>query len=180
MQPFRSIVCEGFSAMKSIRRSGPLWTFVFAASVHAANPHDGDELVVTSTPLHENALEVAQPASVLAGDELRRRIAASLGETLSRELGISSAYFGPAAAQPVIRGLSGYRVQVLQDGAAALDVSTLSQDHAVSVESVVSRQIEIVKGPATLLYGSGAAGGLINVVTGRIPNKRALAPISGA
>lgn len=130
-----------------------------------------EEVVVTSTALHENPLDVAQPTSVISGDELHRQVAASLGETLSGELGVSSTYFGPAASQPVIRGLGGYRVQILQDGAAALDASSLSQDHAVSIESVVSQQIEVIKGPAALLYGSGAAGGLINVVTSRIPNE---------
>ena len=128
-----------------------------------------EEIVVTSTALRENPLETAQPIAVLGGDELRREAAASLGETLAGELGVSSTYFGPSASRPVIRGLGGYRVQVLQDGAAALDISSLSQDHAVSIESVVAEQIEIIKGPATLLYGSGAAGGLINVVTSRIP-----------
>jgi iron complex outermembrane receptor protein len=124
-------------------------------------------------------LEIAQPTSVLGGDELRRRGAASLGETLTGELGVSSTYFGPNASQPVIRGLGGYRVQVLQDGAASLDVSTLSQDHAVSVESVVSEQIEVIKGPATLLYGSGAAGGLVNIVTNRIPSAPIVSPLKG-
>lgn len=131
-----------------------------------------EEVVVTSTALHENPLDVAQPTAVIGGDDLRRQAAASLGETLAGELGISSTYFGPSASQPVIRGLGGYRVQVLQDGAAALDASSLSQDHAVSIESVVSRQIEVIKGPASLLYGSGAAGGLVNVVTTRIPSAR--------
>lgn len=129
-----------------------------------------EEVVVTSTALRENPLEVAQPTEVVSGDDLRRQVAASLGETLSGELGVSSTYFGPSASQPVIRGLGGYRVQVLQDGAAALDVSSLSQDHAVSIESVVSQQIEIIKGPAALLYGSGASGGLVNVVTTRVPS----------
>lgn len=128
-----------------------------------------EEVIVTSTALRENPLEVAQPTTVLAGDDLRRQIAASLGETLSSELGVSSTYFGPAASRPVIRGLAGYRVQTLQDGLASLDVSGLSQDHAVTLESVVSQQIEIIKGPAALLYGSGAAGGLVNVVSNRIP-----------
>ncbi len=139
-----------------------------------------EEVIVTSSALRENPLEVAQPTNVLSGDELRRQIAASLGDTLSNELGVNSTYFGPSASQPVIRGLGGYRVQVLQDGAAALDVSSLSQDHAVSVESVVSRQLEIVKGPASLLYGSGAAGGLVNVVTSRIPTELPRDPFSGA
>ena len=138
-----------------------------------------EEIVVTSSALRENSLEVAQPTVVLGGDELRRDMAASLGDTLSGELGVNSTYFGPSSSQPVIRGLGGYRVQVLQDGAAALDVSTLSQDHAVSVESVVARQLEVLKGPATLLYGSGAAGGLVNVVTTRIPSTQASAPFNG-
>ena len=80
----------------------------------------------------------------------------------------------------MIRGLGGYRVQTLQDGLASLDVAGLSQDHAVTVESVVSQQIEVIKGPAALLYGSGAAGGLVNVVTNRVPMERAEEPISGA
>src|SRR5262245_4937544 len=128
-----------------------------------------EEVVVTSTALRENPLDVAQPTTVVAGDELHGQVAASVGESLAGQLGVSSTYFGPSASQPVIRGLGGYRVQVLQDGAAALDVSSLSQDHAVSVESVVSQQVEIIKGPAALLYGSGASGGLVNVVTTRIP-----------
>ncbi len=128
-----------------------------------------EEVVVTSTAMRENPLETAQPTAVVAGDELRRQIASSIGETLSKELGLSSTYFGPTASRPVIRGLGGYRVQTLQDGLASLDVAGLSQDHAVTVESVVSQQIEVIKGPASLLYGSGASGGLVNVVTNRIP-----------
>lgn len=128
-----------------------------------------EEVIVTSTALRENPLEVAQPTSVVSGDDLRRQAAASLGETLAKELGMSSTYFGPTASRPVIRGLSGYRVQTLQDGLASLDVSGLSQDHAVTLESVVSQQVEIIKGPAALLYGSGAAGGLVNVVSNRVP-----------
>jgi iron complex outermembrane recepter protein len=150
-----------------------------AAQAHSDEPRV-EEVLVTSTALHENPLEVAQPTSVISGDSLRRQIAASIGETLAGELGVSSTYFGPSASQPVIRGLGGYRVQVLQDGAAALDVSSLSQDHAVSIESVVSQQIEVIKGPAALLYGSGAAGGLVNIVTTRIPQRVADSPISGA
>jgi len=139
-----------------------------------------EEVVVTSTALRENPLEVAQPTTVLAGDDLRRQIAASIGETLSKELGVSSSYFGPAASRPIIRGLGGDRVQVLQDGLASLDVSTLSQDHAVTLESVVSQQVEVIKGPAALLYGSGAAGGLVNIVSNRVPMESVAEPISGA
>jgi iron complex outermembrane receptor protein len=139
-----------------------------------------EEITVTATPLRENPLEVAQPTSVLSGDDLRRRVAGSLGETLSSELGVSSTYFGPTASRPVIRGLGGYRVQTLQDGLASLDVSGLSQDHAVTLESVVSQQIEIIKGPAALLYGSGAAGGLVNIVSNRVPMEMPESVLSGA
>lgn len=139
-----------------------------------------ETVVVTSTALRENPLEVAQPTSVLAGDDLRRQIASSIGETLSGELGVSSTYFGPSASRPVIRGLAGDRVQVLQDGLASLDVSSLSQDHAVTLESVVSQQIEIIKGPAALLYGSGASGGLVNVVSSRVPTEVPEKALTGA
>ncbi len=139
-----------------------------------------EEIIVTSSALRESLLEVAQPTAVVSGDDLRRQIAASIGETLSTQLGVSSSYFGPSASRPIIRGLGGDRVQVLQDGLAALDVSNLSQDHAVTLESIVSQQIEIIKGPAALLYGSGAAGGLVNVVSNRIPMRSAARPLSGA
>lgn len=139
-----------------------------------------EEVVVTSTALRENPLDVAQPTTVVAGDDLRRQIATSLGETLSTELGVSSSYFGPSASRPIIRGLGGDRVQVLQDGIASLDISSLSQDHAVTLESVVSRQIEVIKGPAALLYGSGAAGGLVNVVSNRVPFEVDPDSLSGA
>ncbi len=139
-----------------------------------------EQVVVTATALRENPLDVAQPTTVVAGDELRRQIAGSLGETLSTELGVSSTYFGPTASRPVIRGQAGYRVQTLQDGLASLDVSGLSQDHAVTLESVVSQQMEILKGSAALLYGSGAAGGLVNVVSNRVPMALPDKPLSGA
>lgn len=128
-----------------------------------------EEIVVTSTALRETALEVAQPASVLGGDALRRQIASSLGETIASELGVSATYFGPSSSRPMIRGLGGERVLMLHDGVSALDVSSLSQDHAVTVEAVLADRIEILKGPATLLFGSGAVGGVINVIDGRIP-----------
>lgn len=139
-----------------------------------------EQVIVTATAMRENPLDVAQPASVVSGDDLRRQIAGSLGETLASQLGVSSTYFGPTASRPVIRGLGGYRVQTLQDGLASLDVAGLSQDHAVTLESVVSQQIEIIKGPAALLYGSGASGGLVNVVSNRVPMQLPKEPISGA
>ena len=150
------------------------------ASAHAHAADKVEQVVVTATALRESPLDVAQPASVVSGDDLRRQIAGSLGETLSSQPGVSSTYFGPTASRPVIRGMSGYRVSTLQDGLASLDVSGLSQDHAVTLESVVSQQIEIIKGPAALLYGSGASGGLVNVVSNRVPMTVPDKPLTGA
>lgn len=131
--------------------------------------HAADEVVVTASALRESPLDVAQPVSVLAGEDLRRAMGASLGETVAETPGVTGSYFGAAASRPIIRGQAGERVLMLEDGADALDASALSADHAVSIEGLAADQIEILKGPATLLYGNGAVGGLVNVVTHRVP-----------
>ncbi len=92
---------------------------------------------------------------------------------------MQSSYFGPGVGRPIIRGLDGARVQVLSDGMATGDVSTVSVDHAVSIEPFLADQIEVLKGPATLLYGSGAIGGAVNVVDGRIPERATERPLEG-
>ena len=129
-----------------------------------------EEIVVTASPLRASAIDLAQSAIVLAGDDLRRGIASSIGESLASLPGVSASYFGPRASRPIIRGLSGERVLMLQDGVSALDVSNLSPDHSVAIEDVLAEQVEILKGPTTLLYGSGAVGGVVNVVDGRLPD----------
>lgn len=128
-----------------------------------------DELVVTASPLQPGSEDVMQPVEVLAGEELDARKATTLGETVSRQVGVQSSFFGAGVGRPVIRGQEGARVQVLDGGIGSLDASTVSADHAVSIEPFLADQIEILKGPATLLYGSGAVGGAVNVVDGRIP-----------
>lgn len=153
---------------------------VLACASFSAHASSLEEVVVTATPLRHTALETAQPVAVLSGERLRRELASSIGETLERQLGVSASYFGPTASRPVIRGLSGERVQMLEDGAGALDVSALSEDHAVSVEPLAAERIEIIKGPATLLYGNAAVGGVVNVVTHRIPETSLDAPMQGA
>ncbi|HEY8607389.1 MAG TPA: TonB-dependent receptor [Noviherbaspirillum sp.] len=128
------------------------------------------EVVVTATPF--NAGESAQilvPARVLAGDALRNKLEGSIGDTLANEPGISASAFGAGASRPVIRGLGGPRVRVMQNGMGSADVSAISEDHAAGVDPYSARRIEILRGPAALLYGSGAAGGLVNLVNGRIP-----------
>ncbi len=157
------------------RIAGSAATVALATSVVAAQEpgnvyeeHEIDEIVVEAAPLSRTVSQLAQPTTVLGGDNLTRKQSTSIGETVSQELGVSSSYFGPVASRPVIRGQFGERVRVLTNGLDSLDASALSEDHAVSVNSILAERIEIVRGPATLLYGSGAAGGLVNVVDNRI------------
>ena len=129
--------------------------------------HQIDQIVVTATPLSRTVEDLAQPTSVLHGKELAKKQSTSIGETLSQEPGLSSSYFGPISSRPVIRGQFGERVRVLTNGLDSLDASALSADHQTTVEGLLADRIEIIRGPATLLYGSGAAGGLVNVVDSR-------------
>ncbi|MBR7800448.1 TonB-dependent receptor [Undibacterium fentianense] len=127
-------------------------------------------VTVSANPLgKEESMQILSPTKVLSGSELRSKIGSSLGETLGSELGVSASGFGAGASRPIIRGLEGPRVKILQNGMSVADVSGLSNDHAVASETASSLQIEILRGPAALLYGSGAIGGLVNVVDGRIP-----------
>jgi iron complex outermembrane receptor protein len=136
------------------------------------------QVVVTANPLRSGeGDQILTPAKVLAGDELRDKIGSSLGETLQNELGVSASAFGAGASRPIIRGLEGSRVKMLENGMATSDVSGLSNDHAVASEGAVARQIEILRGPAALLYGSGAIGGLVNVVNERIPTGLEARPV---
>ncbi|MBA2409531.1 MAG: TonB-dependent receptor [Gammaproteobacteria bacterium] len=127
-----------------------------------------DPVTITASPLEETELEIARPASVLYGDELRRKVAPTIGETLAEEPGVSASEVAQGASRPVIRGLDAPRVRVLENGIGSMDVSNISADHAISIEPLGARQVEILRGPATLLYGSGAIGGVVNVVTNRI------------
>lgn len=99
------------------------------------------------------------------------KVGHSIGDTLKNELGISNQSFGPGVGTPVIRGQSGPRVRVLNNGIGSNDASAISPDHATSVEPLLAERIEVLRGPATLLYGSGAMGGVVNVIDNRIPGK---------
>jgi len=139
-----------------------------SAQAHTDRAKTLDEIVVTASPLRQRADDIARPVEVLAGTELDDQRAATLGETVSRLPGVQSSFFGPGVGRPIIRGLDGPRVQVLNEGLGSLDVSTVSVDHAVTIEPFLADQIEVLKGPATLLFGPGAIGGAVNVVDGRI------------
>lgn len=142
--------------------------------------HEIDEIIVSASALGQSVKQLAQPTTVLTGDALAVKQSTSIGETLSNEVGVSSSYYGPVASRPVIRGQFGERVRVLSNSLDSMDASALSEDHAVAVDSILAQQIEIVRGPATLLYGSGAAGGLVNVVDDRIVEAPLDEPLAGA
>ena len=149
------------------------------ATGHEHQPVDLTAVEVRATPLAGTTEDLIRPVEVLAGERLDAVKASSLGETVSRLPGVQSSYFGPGVGRPIIRGFDGARVQVLSDGLGSGDVSTVSADHAVTLEPFLADQIEVLKGPATLLYGSGAIGGAVNVVDGRIPEAATAQPLQG-
>ena len=165
--------------MMKIYVLGSLLLMLFGTSFAAPQEERLEEIVVKSFPLHKAQGDIAQYISILQGDALRAKLGRSIGATLDGELGVSSASFGPGVGRPVIRGQGGPRVRVLQDGVGSLDVSMLSSDHAVSVEPILAERIEIIRGASTLLYGSGAIGGVVNVIDNRIP-EQPIAGVSGA
>lgn len=142
-----------------------------AGAQGAAQPasNAGNTVVITGNPLGSNAL--AQPSTVLSGDALTLRRAGTLGETLSGQAGVSSTDFGPQSSRPVIRGLDGDRIRLLDNGGASADASNLSFDHAVAVDPLVVERIEVLRGPAALLYGGNATGGVVNTLDNRIPRE---------
>jgi iron complex outermembrane recepter protein len=124
-------------------------------------------LEITSTGIQEGQ-GILTPSKVLSGGELQDKLGSSLGSTLANELGVSATGFGAGASRPVIRGLEGARVQILQNGLSVNDVSSISADHAVASPIQNARQIEILRGASALAYGSGSSGGLVNVINDRI------------
>ncbi len=150
--------------------AGMIIPFGMAQYACAEAPMSLDEYIVTARPIGLQSMEhIAQPITVLNNADLAKKQSSTIGETLSNVPGVTTNRFSPLASRPVIRGLGGSRVMVLENGVGSLDVSTISVDHAVTIDPMQAEQIEIFRGPSTLLYGSEAFGGLVNVVTNRIP-----------
>lgn len=139
-----------------------------AAPAHEHAPVALDQFVSSATPFKRNQVDLAQSTTVLAGRALLLKQRPTLGATLGGETGISDSYFGPGASRPIVRGLDGERVRILENGLALLDASANSPDHAVAVEPFLVDRIEAVRGPAALLYGNAAVGGVVNVISHRI------------
>jgi iron complex outermembrane receptor protein len=125
---------------------------------------------VTATPIGTDPRDVAQSATEISAAQLSRNLSGTVAQTLSNEPGISVRYNGPAASSPVIRGLTGERILVLQDGQRAGDLASTSSDHGVSIDPLTAQRIEVVRGPASLLYGNNALGGVVNVISNDLPS----------
>jgi iron complex outermembrane receptor protein len=128
------------------------------------------EIIVTAPYARDRKL-VATTVTVLQGDALQLQQRSTIGETLARQPGVSASFFGPNASRPILRGLDNERVRVLTDGIGSFDVSNTSVDHAVAVNPLLADRVEILRGPAALLFGSGAIGGVVNMRDLRIPRE---------
>ncbi len=140
---------------------------------HTHDLHDDeatDVIVVTAGGLQR--LDMLAGTSVVEGAELQRNMSGQVGEVLAQLPGVSASGFAPGASRPVLRGFSGERVRVLVDGIGSIDASNTSADHAVTIDPLTAESIEVLRGPAVLLYGSSAIGGAVNVIDRRIPHSK--------
>jgi len=143
-----------------------------AVAADTSTAIDLPSVAVTESPAGTSADEMVTPVSILSGRELSLKRESTLGETLNGIPGVSASGFGPNSSRPVIRGLDADRVRIMQNGVGVLDASSLSFDHAVTIDPLVIEQIEVVRGPAALLYGGSAVGGVVNAVDHRIPSEK--------
>ena len=133
----------------------------------ATRPFELAGVVATGTPLRGSA--PYQPAQAFDRRAVASRIATSFGEMLDGEPGLAMRSFGPVTGRPVIRGLDGDRVAMLENGQRMGDMSETAHDHAIAMEPLTADRVEVVRGPASLLYGSSALGGVVNLLRRDIP-----------
>jgi iron complex outermembrane receptor protein len=139
--------------------------------------HAPEDAEIVVTGFRRSRGDILSGISVVAGDELSRDLRPTIGETLARQPGVSATSFGPNASRPVLRGFQGERVRVLTDGIGSLDASSTSVDHAVAINPLTADRIEVLRGPAALLFGSSAIGGVVNVIDARIPRRVPTEPV---
>jgi iron complex outermembrane recepter protein len=149
---------------------GSGYGLAWAQSSNSDPEHRLEEVTITARTLESDNLMV--PAQQLSGAALTQRQGSTLGETLDNLPGIANSAFGPNVGRPVIRGMDGDRIRILQNSGANMDMSALSNDHAVPIDPLTTERIEVLRGPATLLYGGSAIGGVVNVIDNRIARER--------
>ena len=169
MRLFRSaiLLCATCLSAPALAQSGEAETAA-AQRAHQAGGDDlHDQIIVTAAGLER--LDIVAGTSVVGGIALQREMNGQVGEILAKLPGVSASSFAPGVSRPILRGFGGERVRVLSDGIGALDASGASDDHAVSIDPLIADRIEVLRGPAVLLYGNQAIGGAVNVITRRIP-----------
>ena len=170
----RALVCAVAACSASTQNA-----FAQSTAPKPESPTQLERVIINASAFPDHGdLDALAPIGVLRGDDLRLRESTSLGATLAREPGVQSSAYGAGAGRPIIRGMDSARVRVTESGLGVADVSGASPDHRVSADTFNSRQVEVLRGPSTLLYGSGAIGGLVNIVSDRIP--RSLPEAAGA
>lgn len=178
-----SAVRSALASNRALLLAAAGWTVLggtaFAQTAPRTQADTLDDVVVTATPYG-----VSQRASVIATDIVDEQALAvapaqSLGDMLASQPGLRSNSFAPGASRPVIRGLSGPRVQVLSNGIGLIDASSVSPDHAVATDPAEANRIEVVRGPSTLIYGGSAIGGVVNIIDNRIPTEQPEGGVDG-
>ena len=165
MFAFKSCLLGGFSAL------------ALATAVHAQEAQETPtEVVITGSGYHIPKDALMSHVDVVTRAQIDQKPAQGLGDMLAYMPGIRSSSFAPGASRPMIRGLDGFRVLVLNNGMGVVDVSALSPDHAVPSSPTEAKRIEVLRGPSALAYGGNAIGGIVNVIDDRISN---LAPAKG-
>lgn len=145
----------------------------------AEQAHPDPDQAIVVTGVRRSAADVLGNVTVMSKEELTRDIRPSIGETLAQLPGVSASSFGPTASRPILRGLAGERVRVLTDGIGSLDLSSSDPDHAVAINPLTAERIEVLRGPSSLLFGSSAIGGVVNVIDSRIPRSVPVNGVSG-
>ncbi|AEG50218.1 TonB-dependent receptor [Sphingobium chlorophenolicum L-1] len=168
---YRSALLRAGCALTALSAPLPVLAQDAATDATPQSYHDQRADIVVTAIIPRRQGDILSGTSVVSGQELTRDLRPTIGETLARQPGVSATSFGPNASRPVLRGFQGERVRILTDGIGSFDVSNTSVDHAVAINPLTAARIEVLRGPAALLYGSSAIGGVVNVIDGRIPRR---------
>jgi len=168
---YRSALLRAGCALSALSASLPAMAQAPASDSSPQGYHDQRADIVVTAIIPRRQGDILSGTSVVSGEELTRSLRPTIGDTLARQPGVSATSFGPNASRPVLRGFQGERVRILTDGIGSFDVSNTSVDHAVAINPLTADRIEVLRGPAALLYGSSAIGGVVNVIDSRIPRR---------
>nr|WP_087574830.1 TonB-dependent receptor [Sphingomonas sp. CDS-1] len=168
---YRSALLRAGCALSALSAAFPAFAQDAASDTAPQAYHDQRADIVVTAIIPRRQGDILSGTSVVSGEALTRALRPTIGDTLAHQPGVSATSFGPNASRPVLRGFQGERVRILTDGIGSFDVSNTSVDHAVAINPLTADRIEVLRGPAALLYGSSAIGGVVNVIDSRIPRR---------